>query len=71
MGYLDRIGLMVVLQAFLPVFSQLCELHRQIDEGEVDDDSDVVPPGQVGAMIVDWTDPQKASYVTHPLDSNS
>ena len=49
----------------MPVFTELCALHKKLEEesDDEDDDVDVVSPGQVGAMIVDWTDPQKAAYV--------
>ena len=47
------------------MFTELCALHKKLEEesDDEDDDVDVVSPGQVGAMIVDWTDPQKAAYV--------
>jgi len=43
---------------FMPMFQQLSMAFK-----ELEDDQDMVTPAQVGAIFVDWTDPQKAMYV--------
>ncbi|KIM91366.1 hypothetical protein PILCRDRAFT_810639 [Piloderma croceum F 1598] len=40
---------------FMPMFQQLSMAFK-----ELEDDQDMVTPAQVGAIFVDWTDPQKA-----------
>jgi condensin complex subunit 3 len=44
---------------FMPMFEQLSAAFK-----ELEDDQDMVTPAQVGAIFVDWTDPQKAMSVT-------
>jgi hypothetical protein len=45
-------------QLFLPLFSQITEMYAGLDEGQT-----MVSPLQLGSMLVDWTDPDKAVYV--------
>ncbi|KII87700.1 hypothetical protein PLICRDRAFT_30295 [Plicaturopsis crispa FD-325 SS-3] len=42
-------------QIFVPMFQRLAQEYRELDE-----EQDMVSPALVGAMFVDWTDPQKA-----------
>lgn len=42
-------------QVFMTMFEQLSTAYRDLD-----DTQDMVTPAQVGAIFVDWTDPQKA-----------
>lgn len=44
---------------------RLSNLHDELDE-----DEEMVPPAQIGAMLADWTDPAKTVYVCS-LFSNS
>ncbi|CAL1698734.1 unnamed protein product [Somion occarium] len=44
---------------FITVFKQLCEIHQQSE----DEDIDLISPAQVGLLFADWTDPQKATVV--------
>lgn len=37
---------------------RLSNLHDELDE-----DEEMVPPAQIGAMLADWTDPAKTVYV--------
>ena len=43
---------------FLPLFAQVTEMHSELDEGQR-----MVNPLQLGSMLVDWMDPEKAVYV--------
>jgi condensin complex subunit 3 len=43
------------MQIFIPVFEQISNEHKQLDE-----DEEMVSPAQVGGMFVDWTNPQEA-----------
>ncbi|EIW69906.1 hypothetical protein TREMEDRAFT_30304 [Tremella mesenterica DSM 1558] len=46
-----------MLSIFGETFEMLSQLHKEMeDEGE----TDMLPPQQVGMMMVDWLDPQKA-----------
>lgn len=49
-----------MFQLFIPVYKQLCQVYKDLD-----DERDMVSPLQVGSMFVDWTDPQKAVYVLY------
>lgn len=40
----------------------LAQLHD-----ELDDEQEMLPLGQMGLMMVDWLDPQKAVYVSSHL----
>ncbi|KAH7929985.1 ARM repeat-containing protein [Leucogyrophana mollusca] len=45
-------------QIFIPMFEQLAEASRELEE-----DQEMVSPAQIAGMFVDWTDPQKAIEV--------
>ena len=45
-------------KAFMPLYQKLSEAYH-----EWDGDEDMISPAQACLMIVDWTDPQKASCV--------
>lgn len=51
-----------MFQLFIPVYQQLCQVYKDLD-----DEKDMISPLQVGSMFVDWTDPQKAVYVSSYL----
>lgn len=58
----DLVGQTVYLplkQLFLPLFAQIMRMHSEVEEGQT-----MVNPLQLGSMLVDWMDPEKAVYVS-------
>ena len=44
-----------IAQIFLEVYDQAKAIHEDLDE-----DDEMISPADLGLMIVDWTDPEKA-----------
>ena len=43
------------LQIFIKAMETMSDLYDELEE-----DEEMVSPAQIGLMLVDWTDPQKA-----------
>jgi condensin complex subunit 3 len=49
------------MQLFVPIYEQVAAAYKTDTD---DDDSDKIAPAQIAMMFVDWTDPQKAVFVS-------
>lgn len=61
---LATLNTLIVLQAFISLYSKLTEIYKELNE-----DEDMISPAQASLMIVDWTDPRKAQYVQCLVDN--
>jgi len=54
---------LLLKQLFLPLFSQITEMHSELEAGQT-----MVNPLQLASMLVDWMDPEKAVYALFSYD---